>query len=45
MPGRRAERADVCRCAGITLSLKQVARGTELAAQQGVANVRFQVTD
>ncbi|PNH02628.1 putative tocopherol O-methyltransferase, chloroplastic [Tetrabaena socialis] len=30
---------------GITLSPKQVARGTELAQQQGVTNVKFQVMD
>lgn len=30
--------------AGITLSPKQVARGTELAKQRGLTNVSFQVT-
>lgn len=31
-------------CAGITLSKEQVRRGTELAREQGVSNVHFQVT-
>lgn len=31
--------------AGITLSPKQVKRGTELAAERGLANVEFRVMD
>jgi hypothetical protein len=30
-------------CAGITLSKEQVRRGTELAREQGIDNVHFQV--
>ena len=35
----------MCVFAGITLSKEQVRRGTELAAEQGVGNARFQVMD
>ena len=38
----------ICKCSqvvGITLSSRQQARGTELAAEQGLTNVRFQVMD
>jgi hypothetical protein len=34
----------MCSPAGITLSPKQVARGTQLAAERGLKNVKFMVS-